>query len=127
MGTRADKLVIILPSVPTCAENPLPYNQRGWCYFEMSISSQYARIGNQHNRKVEAILAHEKMPTGIKNFKKQFINKTFTAQFDEELVLKLFRSVCSDYNKATCRVIVQTTVVSALSAITVATVSSILL
>merc|ERR1711959_332884 len=39
--------VLVVPEVPQDAPNKTPYEQRGWCHFELSISKQAGRIANQ--------------------------------------------------------------------------------
>jgi len=94
--------VLVLPHVPHSAENPTKYIQRGWCFFEFSISAQYGRIVNFDACLVQQLLESVRAPLTFRPFLRQFEEKHFTARGDSNSVRVLYKKMSWERLGSTC-------------------------
>lgn len=92
--------VFIMPSVHSATEDPeanensrRPYDERGWCYFELAVSAAFFTIVNDDSdQEIRNIL--QQMPVNRPEFRDVFRGKKFTNKGDREKVLQQFDKEC---------------------------------
>merc|ERR1719191_339805 len=77
----------------TKEQNCNAYIERGWCFFEFSVSCSSNRIANADNPQVKQLLETTGMPLGVTAFFRQFGSKKFTQNGDFRTVRRLFCNV----------------------------------
>eukprot|EP00450_Noctiluca_scintillans_P019823 CAMPEP_0194529166 /NCGR_PEP_ID=MMETSP0253-20130528/65777_1 /TAXON_ID=2966 /ORGANISM="Noctiluca scintillans" /LENGTH=368 /DNA_ID=CAMNT_0039374283 /DNA_START=136 /DNA_END=1243 /DNA_ORIENTATION=+ len=85
-GTR----VLVIPQVSEKAPNPTPYSVRGWCFFELAISSAFDTVFNYTSPAVVELLAQGNLPVSTATFAADFANKEFTMNGDRDTVRSLY-------------------------------------
>lgn len=85
--------VLVIPNVSSKAPNPTPYSKRGWCFFELAISSAFDTIVNFRSPAVQKVLALDRLPVSTAAFVTAFANKEFTVQGDRSTVEALYSSL----------------------------------
>ena len=85
-GTR----VLVIPQVPKTAPNPTPYCDRGWCFFEIAVSSACSTIFNYESSAVIELLERYKFPLSSPEFRTAFAETKFTVKGDREKVEILY-------------------------------------
>jgi len=88
-GTR----VLVIPQVSEQAPNPTPYFVRGWCFFELAISSAFDTIFNYTSPAVVEVLAQGHLPVSTAAFAAAFANKEFTMNGDRDTVRSLYNGL----------------------------------
>ena len=85
-GTR----VLVIPEVSNSASNPTPYPDRGWCFFEIAVSSACSTIFNYESFPVVELLEHYKFPLSSQAFRTAFADTKFTVKGDRRQVEILY-------------------------------------
>jgi len=85
--------VLIIPEVSEHAPNPMPYAARGWCFFELAISSAFDTIVNFDSLAVLDVLRREELPASTSAFAASFREKVFTVSGDRDTVQGLYQSL----------------------------------
>ena len=85
-GTR----VLVIPQVPEISPNPMPYSDRGWCFFEIAISAAFDTVHNYESLKVERVLDMCALPLSMAKFREAFATKEFTFRGDRGRVQSLY-------------------------------------
>merc|ERR1719383_1324098 len=85
-GTR----VLVLPQVPEISPNPMPYSDRGWCFFEISISAAFDTVHNYESLQVGRVLDMCALPLSMAEFREAFATKEFTFRGDRGRVQSLY-------------------------------------
>eukprot|EP00747_Dinoflagellata_sp_TGD_P142414 gnl/TRDRNA2_/TRDRNA2_176237_c2_seq10.p2 gnl/TRDRNA2_/TRDRNA2_176237_c2~~gnl/TRDRNA2_/TRDRNA2_176237_c2_seq10.p2 ORF type:complete len:133 (-),score=30.53 gnl/TRDRNA2_/TRDRNA2_176237_c2_seq10:213-611(-) len=100
--------VILLPEVPELSIlrvgqlsrqyrfNAVPYFDRGWCFFELSVAESYERIAASCKRDPLVVDLLKKAPSSPDDFKKAFGRKKFTYDEDAEKVSEMYQRILDD-------------------------------
>jgi len=91
--TMGDAKVLVLPGIAENAENPRAYNDRGWCFFELSISADHGRICNADDPRVSDLLEDTAQPLHPREFRQELAARHFTGHADRGEVERLFAQV----------------------------------
>ena len=82
--------VLVIPQVSETAPNPTQYSKRGWCFFEIAISSAMRTIFNYESSVVMEVLESSKMPLSSAEFRVAFARTEFTVKGDRKTVESLY-------------------------------------
>jgi len=82
--------VLVIPQVSERAPNPTQYSKRGWCFFEIAISSAMCTIFNYESSVVMEVLESSKMPLASAEFRVAFARTEFTVKGDRKTVESLY-------------------------------------
>jgi len=88
--TRKGTRVLVIPQVSEKAPNPTPYSVRGWCFFELAISSAFDTVCNYTSPAVVEVLAQGHLPVSTATFAAAFADKEFTMNGDRDTVKSLY-------------------------------------
>jgi len=90
--------VLIVPDVGCVSSisqefcpNSMPYEDRGWCFFELTVSNSHGIIMNAEARDVQRILPN--VCLSVIEFEEELRQKIFTSSRDREIVVRLYQEL----------------------------------
>ena len=82
--------VLVIPQVSETAPNPTQHSDRGWCFFEIAISSAMCTIFNYESSAVMEVLERSKMPLLSAEFRVGFARMEFTVKGHKKTLDSLY-------------------------------------
>ena len=82
--------VLVIPQVSETAPNTTQFSDRGWCFFEIAVSSAMCTIFNYESSAVMEVLESSKMPLSSAEFRVAFARTEFTVYGDRKTVESLY-------------------------------------